>query len=157
MKASNRSRGFTTTELLITLAIVGLMLAASFPSFQGMMRQHRLTGATNQVVTHLRLAREKAVAEGNNYVVTFRVPANDYQIWDDENSDTLLGPDDSRRTFNMPTGTVVQNAVFFGANRIIFRPDGTCNASGSVQVNNGEFRRQINVLASTGKVTVTTP
>jgi prepilin-type N-terminal cleavage/methylation domain-containing protein len=153
----NRESGFTITELLIVLGIVGISLAASWPSMQGILRQHRLTGTTNELVTHMRLAREKAVAEGNNYVVTFRVPLNDYQVWDDEGSDSLMGPDDTRRVFGMPDRTNVRNANFFGANRIIFRPDGTANASGSVQVTNGEFTRQLNVLASTGKITVTTP
>jgi len=150
-------KGFTTLELMIVLTVFGLMIAASWGSMSSMLNQHRLTGATNQVATHLRLAREKAVAEGNNYIVTFRIPRNDYQVWDDEGSDSILGPDDIRRTFPMPDQTVVQNAAFFGANRVIFRPDGTCNASGSVRVANSEFQRQVNVLASTGKITVTTP
>jgi len=155
--SSNRERGFTITELLIVLGIIGISIAASWPSMQGLMQQHRLTGTTNELVTHLRLAREKSVAEGNNYIVTFRIPLNDYQVWDDEGSDAIMGPDDLRRIHEMPDRTNVRNANFFGANRIIFRPDGTANASGSVQVTNGEFARQINVLASTGKVTVTTP
>jgi prepilin-type N-terminal cleavage/methylation domain-containing protein len=157
MKAMAENRGFTSLELMIVLTIFGLLLAASWGNIGSMINQHRLTGATNQVATHLRLAREKAVAEGNNYIVTFRVGLNDYQVWDDEGSDSLVGPDDARQEFTMPARTNVQNAAFFGANRIIFRPDGTCNASGSVQVANSEFVRQINVLASTGKITVTTP
>ena len=150
-------RGFTAMELMIVLGIFGLVIAASWGNFQSLIRQQRLVGATNQLVTHLRLAREKAVAEGNNYIVTFRPGINDYQVWDDEGSDSILGPSDGRRTFPMPDQTIVRNPVFFGANRVIFRPDGTCNASGSVQVWNREFTRQVNVLASTGKITVTTP
>ena len=92
-----RANGFTTMELMIVLGIIGLTLAASWGNIQSVLRQQRLTGATNQLTTHLRLAREKAVAEGNNFIVTFRVGLNDYQIWDDEGNDALLGPDDSRR------------------------------------------------------------
>jgi prepilin-type N-terminal cleavage/methylation domain-containing protein len=152
-----REAGFTAMELMIVLGIFGLVIAASWGNIQSMIRQQRLVGATNQLVTHLRLAREKAVSEGNNYVVTFRPAVNDYQIWDDEGSDSVLGPDDTRRTFPMPDQTLVQNPAFFGTNRVIFRPDGTCNASGSVQVWNREIARQVNVLASTGKITVTSP
>ncbi len=152
-----RNRGFTTMELMIVVGVMGLLLAASWGNIQSVLRQQRLVGATNQMVTHLRLAREKSVAEGNNYVVTFRPASNDYQIWDDEGSDTNLGPADSRTTFPMPDQTIVQNPAFFGSNRVIFRPDGTCNATGSVQVGNREVLRQINILAATGKVTVTSP
>ena len=149
--------GFTAMELMIVLTIFGLLLAASWGNFQSVIRNQRLTGATNQVATHLRLAREKAVSEGNNYIVTFRLAANDYQVWDDESSDAVLGPADSRRVFPMPDGTTLQNASFFGSNRIIFRSDGTCDASGSVEVTNQELVKLVNVLASTGKVAVTNP
>jgi type II secretion system protein H len=149
--------GFTLMELMIVLGIFGLVLAASWGNFQSLIRNQRLTGATNQVVTHLRLAREKAVAEGNNFVVTFRIASNDYQVWDDEASDAVFGSQDSRRVFSMPTGTVLQNPSFFGSNRITFRPDGTCDATGSVEITNRERLKLVNVLASTGKVTVTTP
>jgi prepilin-type N-terminal cleavage/methylation domain-containing protein len=150
-------RGFTALELLVVLAVFGILLSTSYGGIQGLVQSHRLTGATNQVVTHMRLARERAVSEGNDFVVTFRANMNDYQVWDDEGSDAVFGPDDVRRTFPMPPGTLVQNATFFGANRVTFRPDGTTDASGSVQVNNGENFRQVNVLASTGKVTVAGP
>jgi Tfp pilus assembly protein FimT len=144
-------------ELMIVIGIIGLVLAASWGNIQSILRQQRLTGATNQLVTHLRLARERAVAEGNNYIVTFRAGPNDYQIWDDEGNDALLGAADSRTLFPMPDLTTLQNPTFFGANRVIFLPDGTCSASGSVEVTNGEHVKRVNVLASTGKVTVTTP
>ena len=144
-------------ELLVVMTCAGIALAASWPNVRGLTRMHRLTGSTNQIVTHLRLAREKAVAEGNDYIVTFRVNSNDYQVWDDESSDAIMGVGDSRRTFDVATGTSLMTAVFAGANRLTFQPDGSANASGFVQIGNGEYLRQVNVLASTGKVTVTSP
>jgi Tfp pilus assembly protein FimT len=144
-------------ELMIVIGIIGLTLAASIPNMQSLLRQKRLNAATQELVTHLRLARAKSVSEGNNFIVTFRVNENTFQIWDDESNDAIVGPDDARRDFEMPHGAVVQAATFFGANRVIFRPDGTSDASGFVRIGNGENVRLVNVLASTGKVTVTTP
>jgi prepilin-type N-terminal cleavage/methylation domain-containing protein len=150
-----RDHGFTITELAIVIGILGIVLALSMGNIQSMIRNQRLTGATNQMITHLRLAREKSVAEGNNYVVTFRAALNNYQVWDDEGNDLIVGGQDIRRVFPMPQGTRIQNPQFFGANRVIFRPDGTCNASGSVEVRNDELIKTVSLLASTGKVTVT--
>lgn len=150
-----REKGFTITELLVVLTVFGLMMAVSVGNFQSVIRNHRLTGATNQLVTHMRLAREKSVAEGNDYIVTFRALMNNYQVWDDEGNDAVMGATDSRRTFEMPDGTQMQNPSFFGGNRVTFHSDGTCSASGTVDITNGELTKKINVLASTGKVTVT--
>jgi prepilin-type N-terminal cleavage/methylation domain-containing protein len=149
-----RNHGFTLIELAIVLSVLGLVVALSMGNIQSVIRGQRLTGATNQMITHLRLAREKAVAEGNNYVVTFRQMQNNYVVWDDEGNDLIVGGQDIRRTFPMPRGTRLQNPQFFGANRVIFRPDGTCNASGSVEIRNDELTKTVNLLASTGKVTV---
>lgn len=152
-----RQRGFTTIELMIVVTVMGMVLAASWPTFSSILRQHRLTSAATTVATHLRLARERAVAEGNDYVVTFRALQNDYQIWDDEGSDGIMGPTDTRTNFVMPSGTILQNPAFFGANRVVFRPDGTTNASGQLEVTNGETVREIRILAATGKISVNQP
>jgi prepilin-type N-terminal cleavage/methylation domain-containing protein len=152
-----RERGFTLPELLVTIGIISLLLAASWGRLQSVLRQHRLTGATNQITTHLRLARERSVAEGNDYIVTFRLASNDYQIWDDEGNDGVAGPADVRTVYAVPDGIQLRSASFFAANRVILQADGTANATGSVQIGNGENSRTINVLASTGKVTVTSP
>jgi prepilin-type N-terminal cleavage/methylation domain-containing protein len=152
-----RDGGFTAVEMVVVLTIVGLVLGASWGNLRDLMEQQRVAGAANQIATHLRLARERAVAEGNNFIVTFRTAQNNYQVWDDEGSDSMLGPDDLRRTHEMPVRVTLSNPSFFGANRVIFRPDGTTDASGSVELISGTSNRRIDVLASTGKVTVSIP
>lgn len=147
-------KGFTTLELMIVLTAAGLVLAASWGNFSSLLRQHRLSSAASSMATHLRLARERAVAEGNDYIVTFMTGTNSYEIWDDEGSDATLGPQDTRSAYPMPPNTTVQNPVFFGANRVIFHADGTCNASGNVEITNGEVTRRVAILASTGKISI---
>jgi len=143
--------------MMVVITIVGLALGASWGSMRDMMEQHRVSGATNQLATHLRLARERAVAEGNNFIVTFRTVQNDYQVWDDEGSDALNGPADVRRIHELPDRVVLRNPSFFGANRVTFRPDGTTDASGSLELVSGSSTRRLDILASTGKVTVSIP
>lgn len=149
-----RDHGFTTLELMIVLGVVGLMLAASWGNFSSVLRQQRLSSAASSMATHLRLARERAVAEGNDYIVTFMTGTNSYEVWDDKGSDSTMGALDTRSVYPMPPNTIVQNPTFFGANRVVFRADGTTNASGGVQITNGELVRNVSVLASTGKVSV---
>lgn len=150
-------RGFTTLELMVVLTIMGLALAASWGSMRDILEQQRVQAAANQLATHLRLARERAVAEGNHYVVTFRTVNNDYEVWDDTGSDAITAPTEVRRLHPFPAGTTMSNPQFFGSNQLTFRADGTTDASGSVQVQSGVSARRIDVLASTGKVTVVIP
>jgi Tfp pilus assembly protein FimT len=142
---------------MVVITIMGLVLAASWGGFRDLLEQHRVTAAANQIATHLRLSRERAVAEGDHYVVTFRVPNNDYEVWDDRDSDAIAGPNEVRRLQPMPSGTAIANPSFFGSNRLTFRADGTTDASGSIDVQSGNSVRRIDVLASTGKVTVSIP
>jgi len=144
-------------ELMVVISIMGLALAASWGSVRDMMEQHRVQSAANQLATHLRLARERAVAEGNHYVVTFRTANNDYEVWDDLGSDAIAAPSEVRRLHALPTGTTLDNPQFFGSNQLTFRSDGTTDASGSVGIQSGASARRIDVLAATGRVTVTIP
>lgn len=152
-----KQAGFTAVEMVVVITILGLAAAMSWGSVRDLMEQHRVNGAASQIATAMRLAREKAVAEGNNYILTFRTAQNDFQIWDDQGNDSLMGPDDSRQTHDMPDACILANPSFFGANRVIFRPDGSTDASGSVVIRSGLSQRRVDLLASTGKVTVSIP
>jgi type IV fimbrial biogenesis protein FimT len=56
-----RSRGFTMMELLVTLAVAGVLLGLGVPAFRDFMRNGRLTGAANELLTTVVSARNEAV------------------------------------------------------------------------------------------------
>lgn len=75
-----RQAGFTLLELMITVAIVGILSALAFPSFKSTITSNRLTTATNQMVTALNLARSEAVKRGQ-YVVVRRTDTTWEKGW----------------------------------------------------------------------------
>ena len=56
-----QARGFTLIEVLVTLTVVGLLLAVGVPSFAEMLEELRLQGLSNDVLQQLMLARSEAI------------------------------------------------------------------------------------------------
>ena len=64
--------GFTLPEVLITVVVMGIILAIATSSWFGVVESRRVDSATNQLVSDLRLAHTKAT----NQLATWRVVLN---------------------------------------------------------------------------------
>ena len=53
-------RGFTLMELMIAIAIVGVLLGLAWPSFTAMLESNRLAAASNSMIAGVNLARSEA-------------------------------------------------------------------------------------------------
>jgi type IV fimbrial biogenesis protein FimT len=57
-------KGFTLIELMVTLVVLGVLLAMGVPSFADLIRNSRSQAATNELVLALNAARVEAVKRG---------------------------------------------------------------------------------------------
>ena len=57
----NSLLGFSLVELLVAIAIVAILVAAAFPSFEGSLRRNRLATTTNELIASVSLARSEAI------------------------------------------------------------------------------------------------
>ena len=56
-----KDTGFTLTELMITLAIVGILLVVGVPSLKTFMQGNQLIATTNELLSALHVARSEAI------------------------------------------------------------------------------------------------
>jgi type IV fimbrial biogenesis protein FimT len=61
--------GFTLVELLITIVVLTIVLAAGVPAFQSFIKNNRVTAQANDLVSTIQLARSEALKRGTNTVV----------------------------------------------------------------------------------------
>lgn len=94
MKRSER--GFQLVEMLVVLALIGLMAVMTVPSFLRISGQWRMRSAAQELVGVMRLARSHAVRRCANVAVKFRPRADGhatYSLYRDADGDGVLNRD----------------------------------------------------------------
>ena len=63
--------GFTMTELMITIAILGILTALAAPSFTSLLERRKIIAAAEAIQSDLRWARGEAIKRNTDVTVTF--------------------------------------------------------------------------------------
>lgn len=71
-----RDSGLTLVELLLVVAVFGIVIALAAPSFKNMILMQRLRGATAELVTDLQFARSEAAARRDFVRIAFQSNAD---------------------------------------------------------------------------------
>lgn len=61
VRLPHRSSGFTLTEVMVVLTILGILLAIALPSFRSLIEDQRVKGAASELHASLVLARSEAL------------------------------------------------------------------------------------------------
>lgn len=60
----NKYRGFTLTELIITLIIVAIIVAYAVPNYVRLIQENKLVTVTNELLASLNFAKSESIRQG---------------------------------------------------------------------------------------------
>ena len=159
MKLLRNKSGFTLIEMVITAVVLGLIAAMAVPDFFRAMQKVKLNAATRDVISDLRWARSHSISSRNQVGLNFDFTNKTYCVFLDTdnpgNFQYSAGQDSvvkSGSLTNLGSGSST-----FASNTIIFKPDGTCHASGQVTCYSTDsyHSKTVDILASTGRIKIT--
>jgi prepilin-type N-terminal cleavage/methylation domain-containing protein len=98
--------GFTLLELLIVMALLGVLTAVAYPSIGRGMGTLRLRTASREIAAAIRLARSKALREQQAYYLQFDIDKGEVEL----SSEDLK----YQRSFSLPEGVVFRRVALLG-------------------------------------------
>ena len=136
-----KNKGFTLLELLLTVAMIGVLISFAIPALHSTVQNNRLLSCSNKLVTAVQYAKSEAVTQKQTVLVTSQANANgtpNYRVGFDNDSDNAVSAAELLQVISCEgEGITMSNSlgtdyISFGATG--FRNDGqgtitftTCN------------------------------
>lgn len=150
-------RGFTLIELMVTLAVLGIVMSVAVPSFQDFVSRNRLVASTNNLVSAFALARSESVKRAARVTVASANWTAGWQVFVDTGTVGDATGDTVLRVFQPNANgapVITPNANF--TNYISYLASGVSTGNGGA--GNGSFelcldgRSRVVSISSTGRV-----
>ena len=150
-----RQAGFTMVELVVTITVGGIIIAASVPNIRSYQESQRLNRASEAIAVACRDARAKARAQNHSVIVEYRVDEGQIVVIEDVDSDGVIDDDETEVVRDVGHGTSLTSTTF-ASNRLVFDSRGTAVNGGSVFVQGpeGTMPKRVRIMAGTGNVSI---
>ncbi len=157
-----KSSGFTLIEMMVVIAIVGILSAIAIPNYISHRNNRQVSRAAAQIYSALQAAKMTAVRDNALIRVMFSTgtgSAGTFQVYRDLDNNDSFDSGEGISNGKMPEGITMKNANFSGDTEISFnfmglprRSNGTLRF-GAVQVANN-FRCTRIVVNASGNIRI---
>lgn len=172
--AMHPNRGFSLVELMVTIIVLGILVALAAPSFETFLTNARLSSVTNELLTDLALARTESARINRRVTVCASANASScasssttdwssgWIIFSDGNSnftvDSTNGDEILKVKPALSTGLTLVTSTFPSTGQFQFRPSGAVSNEGRFVLCKsgltGNYGRRIQVTGS-GSIVLT--
>ena len=78
--STHKQKGFTLTEVMLVIALIGIASAISYPSISSYINKYNFRAASREVLTTTMQSRSNAVRDNDSWRVEFDHPNNSFNL-----------------------------------------------------------------------------
>ncbi len=86
-----KQKGFTLIELIIVIAVIGIMTAITIPNFLSWLPQYRLKSAARDLYSNMQRAKIGAIGSNKKWAIVFNADARTYEVCSGKGPDNSWG------------------------------------------------------------------
>ncbi|HEY3128770.1 MAG TPA: GspH/FimT family pseudopilin [Acidobacteriota bacterium] len=132
------NKGFTILELVLVVAVIGIIVAIAVPSIQSSTSSYNVTTGADQLAGEIQTGRLLAVTRNATLQMIFDASKGTYQVTDPDDPDN---PPRSQKS--LPTGVTFQQAPA----SLTFYSRGN-SPGGTIQIGNSKFSMRMTVKST---------
>jgi prepilin-type N-terminal cleavage/methylation domain-containing protein len=125
-------KGFTLTEVIVVMSLIGIMMAIAVPSYISWLPKHRFQTSVRQIYDDMNLAKIRAVRGNVDAYITFDINNETYFVFLDDG--TQNGAYNAGETILRNNVTLENGVDITAANTCGFNNRGMSTAAGLNQV-----------------------
>ena len=145
-KSQRQEQGWSLTELLIVLSIMGIMAAMAAPNYQSLVARVQARSVTIEIASELRLARQLAMARRERLRIVF----------DQEGRTITLRRADAEGVLHVyqyvDKGVTIEEPT--AGPELLFYPSGRTVTPTTIHVRDSQGRKTTFTMSITGRVSI---